>query len=263
MNKKIETLSSIEGRKFLYNIFKKMKYENEMSGLTILIICWKLCVYEKSPSKFTETEYSIIHSLGLVKGTALWMEEIVNRHYFSTINSFVYLGAAILLVIIGIRRFTESMPTSLVIASIIFEASMLLVIFIVMLFSPDDELIVDVEESEESILIQEIGEISTDFAIAVSKLENITNELKSFSATQVEVMKLLSNTNQNLSKAISPSDEFLTNIKQTNDELSQFKEQINKLNESTQTIKEMNIRFEIRREIEDMLISKVNRNDKK
>ncbi len=240
-----------------------MKYENEMSGLTILIICWKLCVYEKSPSKFTETEYSIIHSLGLVKGTALWMEEIVNRHYFSTINSFVYLGAAILLVIIGIRRFTESMPTSLVIASIIFEASMLLVIFIVMLFSPDDELIVYEVESEESILIQEIGEISTDFAIAVSKLENITNELKSFSATQVEVMKLLSNTNQNLTKAISPSEEFITNIKQTNDELIQFKEQISKLNESTQTIKEMNIRFEIRREIEDMLISKVNRNDKK
>jgi hypothetical protein len=262
MNKKIETLSSIEGRKFLYTIFKKLKYENEISGLTILVICWKLCVYEKNPSKFTETDYTILHSLGFVKGTALWMEEIVNRHYFSTINSFVYLGAAILLVIIGIRRFTESMPTSLVIASIVFEASMLLVIFIVMLFSPNEEL-TDDEESEESILIQEIGEISTDFAIAVSKLENITNELKTFSANQVEVMKLLNSSNENLIKAISPSDEFLINLKKTNEELNQFKEQITILNESTKTIKEMNIRFEIRREIEEMLISKVNKNDKK
>lgn len=262
MNKKIETLSSIEGRKFLYSIFKKLKYENEISSLTILVICWKLCVYEKNPSKFTETDTTILHSLGFVKGTALWMEEIVNRHYFSTINSFVYLGAAILLVIIGIRRFTESMPTSLVIASIIFEASMLLVIFIVMLFSPNDEL-VEEEESEESILIQEIGEISTDFAIAVSKLENIANEIKTFSSNQIEIMRLMNDSNENLRKAISPTDDFLFALSKTNEELVKFKEQISLLNESTKTIKDMNIRFEIRREIEEMLISKVNKNDEK
>jgi hypothetical protein len=262
MNKKIETLSSIEGRKFLYTIFKKLKYENEISSLTILVICWKLCVYEKNPSKFTETDYTVLHSLGFVKGTALWMEEIVNRHYFSTINSFVYLGAAILLVIIGVRRFTESMPTSLVIASIVFEASMLLLIFIVMLFSPNEELI-DEDESEESILIQEIGEISTDFAIAVSKLENIANEIKTFSSNQIEIMRLMNDSNENLRKAISPTDDFLFALSKTNDELVKFKEQISLLNESTKTIKDMNIRFEIRREIEEMLISKVNKNDEK
>lgn len=262
MNKKIETLSSIEGRKFLYTVFKKLKYENEISSLTILVICWKLCVYEKNPSKFTETDYTVLHSLGFVKGTALWMEEIVNRHYFSTINSFVYLGAAILLVIIGVRRFTESMPTSLVIASIVFEASMLLLIFIVMLFSPNEELI-DEDESEESILIQEIGEISTDFAIAVSKLENIANEIKTFSSNQIEIMRLMNDSNENLRKAISPTDDFLFALSKTNDELVKFKEQIILLNESTKTIKDMNIRFEIRREIEEILISKVNKNDEK
>lgn len=263
MEKKIETLTSLEGRKFLYELYQKLRYENELSGIMILIICWKVCVFEKNPSKFIKTDVVIIHRLGLFKGIALWIEEIVNRHFFSTINSFVYFGAAILLVLIGVRKFSDAISTELVIASIIFEASMLLLIFVVMLFSPDEDVLEEDKESEESILIHEIGEISTDFATAVSKLENVSLELRNFNNSQIELINKLTESTNFLSKAISPSDEFVENLKSTNEQLNNLKHQIQLLTESTKEIKEKDIRFEIRRELENLLIDKITSNAQK
>lgn len=263
MEKKIETLTSLVGRKFLYELYQKLRFENELSGLMILIISWKVCVFEKNPSKFIKTDVEILHKLGLFKGTALWLEEIVNRHFFSTINSFVYFGAAILLVLIGVRKFSDAISTELVIASIIFEASMLLLIFVVMLFSPDDDVLSDDKESEESILIHEIGEIGTDFATAVSKLENVSLELKNFNNSQTELINKLTESTNYLSKAISPSDEFIENLKSTNEQLNNLKLQIQLLTETTKEIKEKDIRFEIRRELENLLIDKITSNAQK
>lgn len=260
MEKKIETLTSLEGRKFLYELYQKLRFENELSGIMILIICWKVCVYEKSPNKFIKTDVEILHSLGLWKGTTLWIEEIINRHFYSTINSFVYFGAAILLVLIGVRKFSDVISTELVIASVIFEASMLLIIFVVMLFSPDDDVLKEDKESEESILIHEIGEIGTDFATAVSKLEDISLSIKNFNNSQAELIDKLSESNSYLAKAISPSDEFLVKLKETNEQLESLKQHIQLLSEATKDIKEKDIRFEIRRELENLLIEKVSSN---
>lgn len=263
MEKRIETLTSLEGRKFLYELYQKLRYENELSGFMILIICWKVCVFEKNPSKFVKTDVIILHSLGVLKGTKLWIEETVNRHYYSTINSFVYFGAAILLVLIGVRKFSDSISTELVIGSIIFEASMLMLIFIVMLFSPDEDLFEEEQESEESILIHEIGEISTEFATAVSKLETVSFELKNINYNQTEMINKLSESIELLSKAVSPTDEFNDNIKETNEQIKSLKSHIEQLTNNTKELREKDIRFEIRREIENLLIDKVGRNDKK
>ena len=263
MEKKIETLTSIEGRKFLYELFYKLKYENELSGFNILLICFKICVYEKNPSKFIKTDVTIVHSLGLWKGMSLWLEEIVNRHYFSTINSFVYFGAAILLVLIGVRKFSYAIAIELVIGSIVFEASMLLLIFIVMLFSPDDDILKEDEESEESILIQEIGEIGTDFANAVNKLENVSIELKAFNTNQSELINKLTETSNILAKAVSPSDEFIINIRETNEQLQILRDQIELLAQSTQDIRQKDIRFEITRELENLLIERIETDERK
>lgn len=263
MERKIETLTTLEGRKFLFELYQKLRFESELSGFMILIICWKVCVFEKNPSKFIKTDVTILHSLGLWKGTTLWIEEIVNRHYFSTINSFVYFGAAILLVLIGVRKFSDSISTNLVIASIIFEASMLMLIFVVMLFSPDEDLIEDDKESEESILIQEIGEISTEFATAVTSLETVSLELRTFNNNQNEIINQLSESIKLLSKAVSPSDEFNQNIKETNLQIIELKSHIELLTNNTKELRQKDIRFEIRREIENLLIDKVGRDDKK
>ena len=123
--KKIENLASLEGRKILQNLFKEMRFIKQRSALSTLFLCWRICVSEKDYPAFAKLEIHVMHSLGIVRGSMLWMEEIVNRFYFSTINSFVYFGAAVLLVLIGVRRFSSTMSDTAVIWGIIFEATML------------------------------------------------------------------------------------------------------------------------------------------
>lgn len=137
--RKVDSLSSADGRKIIHEIFHELKYKKQLSSISILANCWKICVYDIDLTKYINTEDQIEHRLGLFKGTAIWMEEIVNRFYFSVINSFVYFGAAVLLVIIGVRRFSDSIDDRFVIAGVVFEALMLFFMFIVMFFSPSDD----------------------------------------------------------------------------------------------------------------------------
>ena len=138
--KKIDTLSSIDGRRLLYKIFHELRYEKQLPSRSVLALCWRLCTQEREIFRFVKQEAIVSHPLGIVAGTALWMEEIVNRFYFSTVNSFVYLGAALLLVLIGIRRFSDNVSDGVVIAGIVFEALMLVFMFVVMIFTPNEDI---------------------------------------------------------------------------------------------------------------------------
>jgi DNA polymerase elongation subunit (family B) len=87
--------------------------------------------------------------------------------------------------------------------------------------------------------------------------------LKNFNSSQSELINKLTEATNNISKAVSPSDEFIYNIKQTNQQLNNLRDQIESLTESTRNIREKDIRFEIRREIENLLIDRVRDNDTK
>ena len=63
--------------------------------------------------------------------------------------SFVYFGAAVLLSLIGIRRFSDNVNDTMVLWGVGFEAAMLLMMFFVMLFTPDDSITEDVKQNAE------------------------------------------------------------------------------------------------------------------
>ena len=83
---KIETLSTLKGRKFLRNIFFELRFVKNFSSLSSLYIAWKVCCFEKNINKYLNNDSVILHPLGFWRGTFLWMEEIVNRYYYSSIN---------------------------------------------------------------------------------------------------------------------------------------------------------------------------------
>ena len=66
-----------------------------MSGFSTSLLCWRICTSERELFRYSKNEVTVLHPLGFFSGSGLWMEEIVNRYYYSTINSFVYFGAAI------------------------------------------------------------------------------------------------------------------------------------------------------------------------
>lgn len=260
--KNIDNLSSLEGRALLSKIFKELKYDKQLRSSTILFTLWKICTYEKELFRYSKQDYTIVHPLGMFSGTSLWLEEIVNRYYFSTINSFVYFGAAILLVLIGVRRFSDNVSDTVVIGGIVFESLMLLIMFLVMLFSPNEQNDYDEEPSngnQETVeeLILEVGEISRDFAAVSVQLDNISESLNGMLDRQTELIELISQIAKSNAEAVSPNPKMLDIMDQTNASLSSLKDTVIDLNKGIKVIQKEEIEFAVKKEIEQLINTKL------
>lgn len=251
---------SLEGRALLRSIYHELRYEKQSGSLAILLTLWKICVFERDMHKYIKREVQITYVLGFWRGTMLWMQEVVNRYFFSVINSFVYFGAAILLVLIGLRRFSDLLTDEMVIAGVIFEAGMLATMFIVMLFTPDDEL----EQydnkgnnSDSEMLMDEVGEISVDFASAVVQLEEISETMKAFVANQGLILSRLESLNQSYADMSNPNPKMIGIMEKTNAELQNLQQNIETLNKAAEAIKRAEIEAAVRKELERILQSRI------
>jgi hypothetical protein len=260
--KKLETLSTIEGRKVLIELFRELRYEKQMSSFMTLLQTWRICTKEKELFRFMKNEITVMHPLGLFKGTSLWMQEIVNRFDFSTINSFVYFGAAILLTLIGVRRFNDNVTDTMVISGIAFEALMLIFMFIVMLFTPNDDATTAIDEKEEDNekeLLIEIGEIGRDIAASVTKIEVLINSVDQLIKEQVNLINVVNQVARNSADAVAPNPQMLDTMRVTNSVLEEFKNTIESFNESAKKLNNAEVESAVKREVERLLINKINR----
>lgn len=273
--KRINNLYSLEGRKLLYNIFNELRFEKQFSSLKTLIICWQIATKEREINRYSSYEAIIENPLGFFKGTKIWLEEIVNRFYFSTVNSFVYFGAAILLVLVGLRRFSN-IDDSIVIAGVIFEALMLIFMFIIMLFTPTENNIeiktnniLEKYETDKNFsvdLLEELGEISRDFADISLKLNRVADYLYNFTEKQEYIINSTKEIITKYSELSSPNPKILDLLNETNIRLDKFNEEIKKLTEIAGNLKEELIEQTVRKELEILLDklakSKLNNEDK-
>lgn len=254
---KISTLSTIRGRKVLIELFKFLRYEKQYSSIRCLFITWRICLNNGDLSKILKRDISIIHKLGFIAGTTLWLQEIVNRFYFSTINSFVYFGAAILLALIGIRRFSSYISDTIVILGVAFESLMLLLIFFIMLFTPNDE-ILENENNDENDLLIEIGEIGTDLVATVNKLENLILAIEQLIREQVNLTNITNQIAKNTADAVSPNTQMLDTMRATNSLLEEFKNNIEMLNKNINELKKEEIKNAVKQELENLLFRTLN-----
>ena len=260
--KQIETLSSLEGRSILAEVYNELKFEKQLSTISTILLCWRICTQEREIFKYVKQEVTVIHPLGFFSGSALWMEEIVNRYYFSTINSFVYLGAAILLVLIGVRRFTENFNDSIVIAGVVFEALMLIFIFLVMLFTPPEDTpkkAIENQDESNSVtdLIIEVGEIATDFAAVVVNLEKMSEAISNLVSNQQELISAVNEVARTNTLAVSPNPMLLDTMQKTNEALNEFRNSVNTLNIAAEALKREEIEIAVRKEVERILVDKI------
>ena len=257
--KKLETLSTIEGRKVLIELFRELRYEKQMSSFMTLLQTWRICT---KLFRFMKNEITVMHPLGFFKGTSLWMQEIVNRFYFSTINSFVYFGAAILLSLIGIRRFNDNVTDAMVISGVAFEALMLIFMFVVMLFTPNDDAItatdVNEEDNEKELLI-EIGEIGRDIAASVTKIEELINSVDQLIRQQVNLINVVNQVAKSTSDAVAPNPQMLDTMRVTNTVLEELRFTIESFNESAKKLNHAEVESAVKKEIERILINKITR----
>jgi len=255
---KIENLGTVKGRLLLKDIFHSLRYEKQRSALAVFLICWRICISGKNIDSYLNVDTKVIYPLGFRRGTVLWMEEILNRYYFSAINSFVYFGAAILLVLIALQRFSDILDNRFVIVGVCFEALLLIFMFIVMLFSPNEDLLDDGDNPNSGEdLISEVGEIGTEFAAAVIQMENLTHVLTEISSQQKEMINEVTKMANNNALAVSPNPEMLNIMTETNKTLLEFKETIEKLNESTNKLQHKQVEDVVRTELGRLLVNKI------
>jgi hypothetical protein len=248
---KIENLATYKGRLLLRDVFHTLRYEKQRSAFAAFFILLGICISGKNIGNYYDEDVTISWSLGVRRGLALWMEEILNRYYFSAINSFVYFGAAILLVLIALQRFTDVVDTRIVIGGVILEATMLLLMFLVMLFSPNEELSdSDDEEVGTGELIDEIGEIGSDFAQAVVQLENIAADIAKAVEKQDEIIEKVDKAIKISAMAVNPHPKMITAMEETNKSIATFRESLDQLSEKTDALREKQIEEEVRKEIE-------------
>ncbi len=255
----LDTLSSLEGRAVLHDCFREFRYTKRMNTISTLALTWRICTKEREIYRYSQSEVTVLHPLGLVSGTSLWMEEIINRFYFSTINSFVYFGAAILLVSVGFRRIYEDLPDSIVIGSVIFEALMLMFMFIVMFFSPTDE--GETETSAETAaiteLVREVGEIARDYAAISVRLEVIGDALENVSTRQEALITSSSEAVKIAAMAVAPNPQLIDSMRETTTALHEFTHALRTLTTSAEMLKREEIELAVRREVEQMLSQNV------
>lgn len=256
----INSFDSVNGRKILKDIYFDLKFKKYIKGINLIFILLKICINKENVSKYSSVEVEISHSLGLFRGTAFWIEEVFNRYYFSSINAFVYFGAAILLVLVGLRKFSNLVNDTMVITGFILEASMLVFMFIFMLFNPSDEQFESTENAEDSpqnIIIHEIGEIARDFANATLQLEKISSNLTSVNENYLMTLKQLNEISSSISNTMSPNTEMLDVMKNTNSLLNEFQSNISQLNTELNNIRLVQIETAIRQELEKLLTTKL------
>lgn len=263
----IQTFSTVRGRALLRDIFRELRYEKQVSGFTALLTCWRLCTFEREAYRYSKRQATIIHALGLFRGTSLFLQEIVNRFYFSTINSLVYLGAAALLLIVSANRFTDNVDNRAVLAGVAVEALMLFILFVVMFFSPaedvEPELSMDADSTptgasaEIRELITEVGEISADYAAFTERLDNVTSTLSGMISRQDEMIGAVNEVARSVSLASTPQPEFIESMRQTNIALQAFQRNVHELVEATDKLRREEIQRAVRAEVERFLANRV------
>jgi len=257
--KKIDIFSSIEGRKTLKDLFYELKYEKQHNSFYVILVLWKICTVDKEINKYSSLDIKIEHNLGFFRGTWLWMEEIINRYFFSTINSFVYFGAAILLVLIGLRRFSEILTDEFVIAGVIFEAAMLMMMFVVMLFTPDEDLLLNKSDNddESTVIVNEIGEIARDFAAITVQLEELTLKYTDMIYLQKKMIEQTDELINNVAMSVSPNKNMLEAMKENSQQIDSLSRSFLGLNQTLNKLKNEEIEITVRKELERIMMGRI------
>ncbi len=256
----LETLASVQGRKLLRDIYQELRFERRLNTLQTLGTLWRICTSEQELIRRSKRDVVVLHPLGPWQGTTLWMQEVVNRYYFSAINAWVYAGAALLLVAVGLTRLGVVQSTGMVVTGIVVEAVLLLVLFAVMYFTPPD----DADETPQTAtsdstteLLREIGEIGRDYAAMAVQLEAIAASLNDLVERQDAIVNSMHTSVQAAVQAVAPNPEMLGSMKATTAALEGFATTVQKLTDRLKAVETHEVERHVRTELERILTRQI------
>jgi hypothetical protein len=253
----ITSLATPQGRRLYRELYHILREERHYGSWETLRMLWNIATRSRSLEGYFEQPVTIEHPLGTRAGTRLWLEEILSRYYYSTIVSFVYGGAAILLVVVGLRRFSAGISDTTVMLSIGLEALLLIVLFAVMFFRRDEE---DPTAKRIEELIAEVGEIGRDFAASTIALDKIAEQLQRLTAETARLALAAEHAATAAQRTTSPAPELITRIAELNAILRNVSASIEELRHAASTIEQERIEIAVRRQLERLLVQRLSDN---
>ncbi|MCB0711147.1 MAG: hypothetical protein KDD67_02330 [Ignavibacteriae bacterium] len=254
----ITNLATPSGRIALQQYWQDLTVEQRNLVLPSLIHIWKTIVRGKGFTVSTSgTSYNIGHPLGIRLGTRVFMEEIVVRHYFNNVQALVYLGAVVLLVFLALR-FAGLLSESVALIGIGIEALMLLLLFIVLFYTPDEESQATAEAIEAST--REKSESSGD---EVTVIREVLDELEDIGGTYATLGARLEQITRQQQESLQELNERVARIQgleqleyhsakleRTNDLLDRLVGSMERLNERVDLLIGKDLEFHVRKELE-------------
>jgi len=130
---------------------------------------------------------------------------------------------------------------------------MLVFMFVVMLFSPNDDNFYEGEESGQTDsgnveeLVTDIGEIGRDFAAAVAHLEQLGSMIQEMLKNENLLITSIKLIAESSAQGIQPNPQMLETMKMTNVVLSEFKSTVAELNTAAAKLKTREIENRLRK----------------
>jgi hypothetical protein len=170
----LTNLATAAGRSAYQEYWHDLVVEQRNAVILSLFRLWRTAAFgSELRVTASDTTYRVGHPLGPRAGTRIFMEEIIVRHYYNNVQALVYFGAVILLVFLGLR-FAGLLSESVSLIGIAIEAFMLLMLFTVLFYAPEEEpALLPAGEEEETDGEEEDGDDHEVIREVLHELEEI------------------------------------------------------------------------------------------
>lgn len=269
MNQKtISNLGTPSGRRVYQDLWHDLIIEQRSAVIPSLLRLLRTAISGAEVRLVSkDASYSIGHPLGLRHGFRLFMEEIIVRHYFNNVQALVYFGAVLLLLFLGLR-FAGLLSEEVALIGIGIEACMLLILFLVLFYSPEDDHheIVELEVAQDPTasdeedardvireVLDEIEDIGGTYATLGMKMEQLAR------AQEESIRELAQRVGaiQGLNLLESHAERLET----TNTLLAQLTTAIDGMNQRIDMMFGKELEYHVRREMERILRHGINGTD--
>lgn len=269
MNQKtISNLGTPSGRRVYQDLWHDLIIEQRSAVIPSLLRLLRTAISGAEVRLVSkDASYSIGHPLGLRHGFRLFMEEIIVRHYFNNVQALVYFGAVLLLLFLGLR-FAGLLSEEVALIGIGIEACMLLILFLVLFYSPEDDHheIVELEVAQDPTasdeedardvireVLDEIEDIGGTYATLGMKMEQLAR-------TQEESIRELAQ-RVGAIQGLNLLESHAERLETTNTLLAQLTTAIDGMNQRIDMMFGKELEYHVRREMERILRHGINGTD--
>jgi hypothetical protein len=259
----VSNLATPAGRAAYQELWHDLIVHQRRAVIPALWQLWRMAAYgHEMRMTASDNAYRIEQRLGPRVGMRVFMEEVIVRHYFNNVQALVYFGAVILLVFLGLR-FAGLMSETASLIGVAIEAMMLLILFAVLFYAPEDEPIVgsvvaetpgadEAEDDREVIreVLKEIEEIGSSYASLAMRLEQSARGQDDALRELAERVSAI--------KGLNLLESHAERLETTNTLLAQLTSSIEAMNSRIDLLFGKEIEYHVRQELQKLVTRDVN-----